>query len=66
MWRPVVTFTGEELAMKREVVDKGKTVNVADRSNLSGTESYVQTFSRSLTCDGQTQTQGRSIYRAST
>ena len=62
----LITFTGEALAIKREVVDKGKTVNVADRTKLAGTESYVQTLSRSLTCDGQTQTQGRSIYRAST
>ena len=37
----LVTFTGEALAMKRKVVDKGKTVNIADRTKLAGTESYV-------------------------
>ena len=33
----LVTFTGEELAMKREVVDKGKTVNITDKTKLTGT-----------------------------
>ena len=52
----LVTFTGEALSMKREVVDKGKTVNIKDSTKLTGTESYVQPFSISPTCDGQTQT----------
>jgi len=33
----LVTFTGEALAMKREVVDKGKTVNITDKTKLTGT-----------------------------
>jgi len=33
----LVTFTGEALAMKRKVVDKGKTVNITDSMKLTST-----------------------------
>ena len=47
----LTTFTGEALVMKRKVVDKGKTVNITDRTKLTGASSYVQPFSTTPTCD---------------
>jgi len=62
----LTTFTGEALVMKRKVVDKGKTVNITDRTKLTGASSYVQPFSTTRLVTKQTQTdrqtQCHSIY----